>query len=221
MDIEVGEADKLNVGTPATVKVIFAAATRVPEVPVTVTVVVPSAADAPALSVNALVFATAPRVKLAVTPAGSAEVVNTTVPLKPLAATTERLLLADDPWTRPMLAGEADTVKPEGARTVRIIANVLRMVPDFPVSVMVELPGTAELDADMVSAPALAPPREAGLKVAVIPACNPEALRATVPEKPFSGVTEMVAATLIPGVTESAAGFDAIVKEGEPWVPVS
>ena len=112
-----------------------------------------------------------------------------------------------------MLAGDTERVKPEAAVTVRPSANVLTILPDLPEMVTVALPGTAELDADKV--------RVVELKDAVTPAAKPEALRATVPEKPFSGVTAMVLVTLAPGVTDRTAGVDAMLKEGVACVAVS
>jgi hypothetical protein len=55
---------------------------------------------------------------------------------------------------------------------------------------------------------------EAGLKLAVMPAGNPAAERATVPVKPFSGVTEAVYVVLPPAAMVREAGAADSVKSG-------
>jgi hypothetical protein len=59
------------------------------------------------------------------------------------------------------------------------------------VTVTVEVPAVAVLLADSASTPA-------ELKEAVTPVGKPEALKATVPLKPFCGVTVMVLVPLVP-----------------------
>jgi hypothetical protein len=183
-DSDGGEAERLKVGKPVTVRVMLVVLMRLPEVPVTVMVVVPVAADALAVKVNALVPAMEPRAKMPVTPAGRAEADNTIVPVKPFRGAAVMVLFAEFPCARPMVAGDAERVKPETDVTVRLIAKVPTMLPDLPVMVIVELPATAEPAADKVSV--LDPAGEPGeLKDAVIPVGNPETLMATLPEKPF------------------------------------
>ena len=108
------------------------------------------------------------------------------------------------PCGRPMLAGVADSVKLGGALMVSAIVALLLKLPDVPVMVTVELPFAAELLALRVSV--LAPVVLAGLNEAVTPVGRPDAARATVPLKPFCGVTVMVLAPLPPSATVTLDG---------------
>jgi len=68
-------------------------------------------------------------------------------------------------------------------------------LPDVPVIVTVLVPGVAMLVAANVRELVLVV--EAGEKVAVTPLGRPDAVKATLPVKPFVGVTVMVSAVLV------------------------
>ncbi len=104
-------------------------------------------------------------------------------------------------------AGDAESVKPGVDLTVRLIAVVLCRLPDVPVIVTLEVPGTAVLLA--VSVRVLLPAVLAGLKDPVTPPGSPEAVKATAPLKPFCGVTVM---TLVPGLPCVSATLDGAAE---------
>src|SRR6202047_5580944 len=89
-----------------------------PEVPVTVTVLVPEGAEADAVKVKvevALPFAggvTGLVEKAAVTPLGSPEALSVVAELKPLRLVTVVVLVAVDPRVTLTALGDADTLKP-------------------------------------------------------------------------------------------------------------
>jgi hypothetical protein len=85
-------------------------------------------------------------------------------------------------------------------------------VPLVPVTVTLNVPEVAVLDAVKVTV--LVPVVEAGLKLAVTPAGRPLAVRATVPEKPFTGATVIVLLPVAPWLTERLAGFADSEKSG-------
>ena len=70
---------------------------RLPEVPVTVTVNVPVAAEGPAESVSVLVVALVSGMKDAVTPLGKPEAARFTLALKPFSGLTVIVLVAPVP----------------------------------------------------------------------------------------------------------------------------
>ena len=64
-------------------------------------------------------------------------------------------------------------------------------MPEVPVTVTVEVPAVAILLAETVNTPA-------ELKEAVTPVGKPDAVKATVPLKPFSRLTVIVLVPLVP-----------------------
>lgn len=96
--------------------------------------------------------------------------------------------------------------------TVSAIVAVALSVPLVPVTVIVLVPAVAVVDAVRVSV--LVPVVEAGLKLAVTPAGNPLAAKATVPVNPFTGATLMVLLPLAPCAIDSAAGAALSLKLG-------
>ena len=115
---------------------------------------------------------------------------------------------------------------------VRVTGVVCVKLPDVPVTVMVKPPVAAVLLAARVSV--LEPVVLAGLRNALTPLGMPEALKLTVPVKPFCGVTVMVLPPLepcvrltLPGVAESAklgaaltVRVSVVVSVKLPEVPV-
>src|SRR5580700_10791417 len=101
-----------------TIREIVAVCVIEPEVPVTVTVLVPEAADEDAVKVKvevALPFAggvTGLGEKAAVTPLGSPDALSVVPELNPFWLVTVMVLFAVDPCCTLTLLGEAETVKP-------------------------------------------------------------------------------------------------------------
>jgi hypothetical protein len=75
---------------------------------------------------------------------------------------------------------------------------VAAMLPDVPVMVSVLVPPAAEALAVRVNV--LVPVVEVGENEAVTPLCNPAIERFTLPVKPYSGTTVIVAVTVFPGL---------------------
>src|ERR1700690_1488126 len=90
-----GAADNVKFGAPVTVRLMVVVCVRVPEVPVTVTVVGPPVvAEALAVSVKTLVVLVLDGLKDAVTPLGRAEVTaKFTLPAKPFSGFTVIVLV--------------------------------------------------------------------------------------------------------------------------------
>lgn len=90
---------------------------------------------------------------------------------------------------------DAERLKSGAAFTVRLTVVVCVRLPDVPVMVTVLVPGAAVPVAENVRA--LVVVVEAGVKVAVTPLGRPDAVKATLPVKPFFGVTVIVSALLV------------------------
>ena len=86
--------------------------------------------------------------------------------------------------------GTADRLKLGGAFTVRLRVVVLVSVPEVPVIVTATVPVAAVALAVRVSVLALL--AGLGLNAAVTPLGKPDAVRVTLPLKPFAGVMVMV-----------------------------
>jgi hypothetical protein len=203
----VGEADNVKVGGRAMVSAMAAVLFRAPETPVIVTVAVAAAALLAAVKVTARVWPTSGP-KAAVTPAGNPEAVSATVPLKAFTAVMAMLLVPLAPALTLTLDGVAESVKLGGATTVMVMLAVLVMVPEVPVTVMVEGPGIAvpkALNVNVVVCAAV------GRNVAVTPAGRPVAESVTVPVKPPLRVSVMVLVALPPCGTLRLAGDAAMV----------
>jgi len=179
-----------------TVRLIGVVFVKVPAMPVTVTVAVPTTAVSLAVSVNVLVEAAGFGLKDAVTPLGRPEADRLTLPPKPLSAFTVIMLVALAPCVTLRLLGDAERVKFGGATTLKLIVVVFVRLPDMPVMVTVLDPVVAVLLA--VSVNVLVEAAGFGLKEAATPLGRPDADRLTLPLKPFSGVTVIVVPRLVP-----------------------
>jgi len=178
----------------------------VPEVPVTVTVAAPVVAVLLAVSVNVLVLVVLAGLKLAVTPLGRPEAARLTEPVKPFTGVTVMVLVPLAPRLIVTLAGEAESEKfgVAAAFTVRLMVVLCVKAPEVPVIVTVAVPVVAVPLA--VNVTLLVVVVLAGLKDAVTPLGRPEAVKLTLPVKPFTGVTVIVLLPLPPCVTETLAG---------------
>jgi len=77
---------------------------------------------------------------VAVTPAGTPEMVRLTAELKPSALVTVRVLVPLLPWATVNAAGETPRVKLGGALTVRAMVVVADRFPEVPATVTVAVP---------------------------------------------------------------------------------
>ena len=199
--------------------------TKVPDVPVTVTVVVPVFAAAEAVNVNvefALPFAAGVTVdgeNAAVTPLDKPDTVRFTAVLKPtrlVIVTVSELLV---PCVRVSEVGAAAVEKSGVAATftVRLRVVVCVRLPEVPVIVTVDVPVVAVLLA--LSVKVLAPVVLLGLNDAVTPLGKPDVLNATLPVKPFDGAIVIVSVTVVPRVTLVAVGEADNAKSGVAAVP--
>ena len=93
------------------------------------------------------------------------------------------------------LFSDDDRLKSGAAFTVRLTVVACVRLPDVPVIVTVLVPVTAALLAVKVSELVLVV--EAGAKAAVTPLGRPDAVKATLPVKPFLGPTVIVSALLV------------------------
>jgi hypothetical protein len=96
--------------------------------------------------------------------------------------------------------------------TVRVIVVECWSVPLVPVTVRLDVPVAAVLDAAKVRV--LVPVVDAGLNVAVTPAGKPLAVNATLPLKPPEGVTVTPSVPELPWLMETAADVAAREKSG-------
>lgn len=176
---------------------------RLPDLPVMVTVAVAAAALAVAVKVTGRVPAVvAP--KAAVTPEGKPDTVSATESLKPFKAVIAMALTPLAPAFTLKFAGVAESVKLGGVGMVTAIVVVFVVAPEVPVTVTVEVPGTAVDEARKVSVVMCVV--ETGLKVAATPVGRPVSAKLTDPLNPLCGATVMVLLPLPPCGTLTLAG---------------
>jgi len=186
---------------------------KLPDLPVIVTVAVPTAAELLAVSVKVLVVVVLVGLNDAVTPLGRPEAAKLTLLVKPFVGFTVIVLVPLVPWARFKAAGLADSVKSGGGPTVRVTVVVCVKLPDVPVMVTVAVPTVAELLA--VSVRVLVVVVGFGLNAAVTPLGKPDAARLTLPANPLRSVTVMVLVPAAPpGVIVTLVGEAASVKSG-------
>lgn len=134
---EAGEALIVKFGDEValTVRVRVVVATRLPEVPVMVTVLVPVVADALAVSVSALVPLVGFGLNAAVTPVGSPDAASVTLPVKPFRSFTVIVLLPPAPPSAIVkLLGESERVKLGVAAPVSVLISVAPFGVPHPVT---------------------------------------------------------------------------------------
>ena len=187
---------------------------KLPETPVMVTVELPTVAVALAVRVNVLVLVVGFVPNAAVTPLGKPEALRVTLALKPFCGTTVMVLVPLFPCATDTVVGLAVRLKSGPPVTVRLTVVVCFKLPDVPVMVTVEVPTAAVALAVRVSwlveVVGFVP------NAAVTPLGNPEALRVTLPVKPFSGETVMVLVPLLPCATVTEVGFALKLKSAVP-----
>jgi len=193
---------------------------REPEVPVMVTVAVPTVAVEEAVSVSvevALPFAggvTGLVESDAVTPVGSPETLSETAELKLFWLPMVMVLLPLAPWFIDSEVGDAAMVKfgEAAALTVKAMEVVAVRLPEVPVMVTVDEPVVAVLLAVRVST--LVPVVGFVPNDAVTPLGRPEAASVTLPVNPPTSVTVMVLVPLLPWVIVRLLGEAESVKLG-------
>ena len=185
-----------------------------PEVPVIVTVTVPVGAVPLAASVSVLVLVALLGLKDAVTPFGSPEAIKLTLPPKPLSGVMPIVFVPLAPRTMLKLLGEAESEKSgtDAAVTVREIVTVCVKVPDEPLMVTMTAPVVAVLLAVKVKVLVLVV--LLGLKDAVTPFGSPEAVKLTLPLKPFNRFTLIVLVPMAPCARLKLLGDAERVKSG-------
>jgi hypothetical protein len=204
----------VNVGAEVTLSDTVVDPLSAPEVPFTVTVVVPVEAVLLAVSVRTLEPVAGFVAKAAVTPSGRPAAAKVTPPVNPPTPVTEMVLVPLAPWATDTEDGEDESVKPGAAFTVieTVVEAESAGALEVPVTVTVVVPVAAVLAAENVTW--LEPLVGFVANTAVTPLGRPLAARVTLPLNPFAGVTVMVSATLLPCVTEREAVVGAIVKLG-------
>ena len=191
-----------------------------PEVPVIVTVAVPTVALAEAVSVRtevALPFAggvTGLVENAAVTPEGRPDALNVVAELKPPVLVTVMVLVPLVPCVTVTDVGEALTLKAGVAVELIVRASVVVAVrlPEVPVIVTVEVPVVAVALA--VSVSTLVPVVGFVPNAAVTPLGKPDAASVTLPVNPPTSVTVMVLVPLLPWVIVRLLGESDKVKLG-------
>ena len=174
---------------------------RLPDLPVTVMLPVPTVAELLAEIVTVLDPVAGLGLKEAVTPLGKLELEKVTLLLKPLDGVMVIVLLPLEPCAIVRLLGDADSVKSgcDGGAvpvTVRLMVVVRVKLPDVPVTVTMVVPVAAELPAEIVNI--LDPVAELGLKEAVKPLGKLELVKETLLLKPLTGVMLIVLLPLEP-----------------------
>jgi hypothetical protein len=191
-----------------------------PEVPVIVTVAVPTVAMEEAVSVRvefALPLAggvTGLVENVAVTPLGRPLALNVVAELNPPVLVTVIVLVPLVPCVTVTEVGAAETLKFGEVVEFTVNASVVVAVrlPEVPVIVTVAVPVVAVLLA--VSVIRLVPVVGFVPNVAVTPLGRPDAARFTLPENPFTSWTVMVLVPLPPCVIVKLLGESDKVKLG-------
>lgn len=181
-----------------------------PDVPVMVTVNVPTFARLPTVSVRVLEDVAGFGLNDADTLPGKPEADNLTLPVKPFGGA---MVMVDLPFVpREMLRveGEAERLKSGPEVSVREIVVVPVRLAQTPLIVTVNVPSAAVALALRVSVLLLAVP--AGLKDAVTPLGRPKADKLTTPLKPLSGLMLMALVAVFPWTTLKLLGEAVSVK---------
>ena len=197
-----------------TVSAIVVLAVKEPEVPVMVTLAVPTVAVLLADSVSTLLPVAGLVANTAVTPLGKPEAASVTEPVNPFRSVTEMVLGALRPSAIDTAGAEGASVKLGVglALTVTAMAVLAVSAPEVPAMVTVAAPRVAVLLA--VSVSRLLPVAGLVANAAVTPLGRPDAARVTEPVNPPRSVTAIVSVALLPCVTDKVDAEGASVKLG-------
>jgi hypothetical protein len=185
------DADSVKFGGGVTVKLIVAVCTKLPDVPVMVTVAGPVVALPLAVNVTTLVMVAGFVPITAVTPVGKPVAASVTLPLKPPVPTIRIVLIPlGPPWVMLTLDGSAERLKFGGALTVSDTMVVCVKLPETPVIVteaapIVAVPLAVNVRTLVVVAGFVA-------NTAVTPVGKADAVSVTLPEKASVGVIVIV-----------------------------
>ena len=146
----------------------------------------------------------------ALTPAGSPDALNDTVPLKPLSFAMDTAADPLAPRTTVRLRGATDIPKSGAGSTATGISSIAERLPEAPLTVTIAVAGTATDEA--VSVSVLAVVALDGLNDAVTPPGKPAAVKATAPLNPPEPVTPMGIETAPPGTIFALETVDDRVK---------
>ncbi len=209
-----GASVKVGVALALTVTAMDVDAVKEPEVPVIVTVVVPTVAVLLAVSVKTLEPVVGLVPKAAVTPLGRPDAARVTEPVNPPRSVTVTVSVALLPCVTDRAGAEGASLKLGGVLTAMVIATVVDAVrePEVPAIVIVEVPTVAELPAVRVIT--LLPVVGLVPKAAVTPLGNPDAASATLPMNPPTSATVIVSVALLPCRTDRVDADGASVKLG-------
>ncbi len=177
-----------------------------PDVPVIVTVEVPTVAVELAVKVTTLVDVVGLVPNDAVTPEGRPEADSVTEPVKPPEGVSVMVLVPLVPCLTVKLAGDAESEKLGVAVALTVSETVVVWLndPDVPVMVTVDVPVVAVALA--VKVRTLVPVVGLVPNEAVTPEGKPEADSVTEPVKPPEGVSLIVVLPLLPWVTVKLVG---------------
>lgn len=187
---------------------------RPPEVPLIVMLNVPTLAVRETLRVSLLLVVAGLGLNEAVTPLGEPEADSVTRLLKPFSRVRVMVLVPLLPRAMVREFGESERLKSGCGPGVIVSETVVacKRLPDVPVTVMVNVPTVAVDVADnrrvLVVAAGL------GLNEAVTPVGMPDAVKLTLLEKPFTGLTVMMDCPDVPWLKERLEGAAEIVKSG-------
>jgi hypothetical protein len=192
-------ADDLSVKLPPAVMTIMmlVVAFKVPEVPVRVTLDVPTVAVVLAANVSTSVVAVGLVTPARVTPLGRPLALIVTVPVNPLRSVTVMVTVQLPPWGIVHVVGEAAIVKlPVDETTVPEMLMVAVVVPEVPFIVAVNGPTAAVALAvhvnTLVVVTGLVP------NVQVTPEGRPEIVSVTLPVNPPTSVIVTVSVVVFP-----------------------
>lgn len=183
-----------------------------------VTVEVPAVAALPAVSVNTLLALAGFALHAAVTPAGKPLAARLTLSVNPFISLTVTVAVLLLSASTDNLKAEVDSVN-FAPLTARCTVVVSVIEPEVPAIVTGYVPAAVALLAVNVNTLELLV--EAGVKAAVTPAGNEEAIdRSTLPVNPLAPTTEIVAVELEPATT-LIAPFEAASQKPEESLPAS
>jgi len=191
-----GEAASVKPALGVTVSEIVVVALNDPEIPVMVTVDVPTVAVELAVNVSTLVDVAGLVPNAAVTPDGNPVAARVTLPVNGLTSVTVMVSVPLAPWAIVSVAADGFNPTPPPVPTVRAIVVVAVVEPEVPVIVTVEVPIVAVAPAVNVSR--LVPVVGLVPYATVTPVGRPVAVKVTLPVNPPTSVTAMVSVPLAP-----------------------
>lgn len=187
---------------------------KLPDVPAIVMVNVPTLAALAGLTVSVLLVVAGLGRNEAVTPFGKPDADSVTLLLKLLSRVIVMVLVPLLPRAMVRELGESERLK-SGCGPGVIVSDTVVLcerLPDVPVMVIVNVPTVAMDEADKRRVLEVAV--GFGLKEAVTPVGIPDAVKLTLPEKLFTGLTVMMDCPEVPWLKDRLEGAAESVKSG-------